>query len=110
MAATTKIVEVLGDQYYRKFVQELVRLILKQYEEQYGTTENAILENTERRYGFIKRKMEDFNRKYENIIPKYWGLDCLLLYEFCSITRLHLTETLGRTYDSVNVAVLMKSL
>ena len=54
--------------------------------------------------------MEDFNRKYENIIRKDWGLDCLLLYEFCSITRLHLTETLGRTYDTVNVAVLMKSL
>jgi len=64
MAATTKIIEVLGDQYYRKFVKELVSLILKQYEEQYGTPDNAILENTERRYGFIKRKMEDFNRKY----------------------------------------------
>ena len=37
MAATTKIIEVLGDQYYRKFVKELVSLILKQYEEQYGT-------------------------------------------------------------------------
>lgn len=110
MAATARIVNVLGDVYFRKFVAELVRLILKQYEEQYGTPENAILENTERRYGFAKRKMEDFNRKYEQIIPKEWGVDCLLLYEFCSITRLHLTETLERTYDSVNVAVLMKSL
>jgi len=58
MAATTKIIEVLGDQCFRKFVRQLVKLILKQYEEQYGTPENAILENTERRYGFIKRKME----------------------------------------------------
>lgn len=31
MAATTRIIEVLGDNYYRKFVQELVRQILKQY-------------------------------------------------------------------------------
>ena len=54
--------------------------------------------------------MEDFNSKYQSIIPTEWGMDCLLLYEFCSITRIHLTETLGKTYNSVNVAVLMKSL
>ena len=35
----------------------------------YGNQENAILENNEKRYGFIKRKMEDFNDKFGKIIP-----------------------------------------
>ena len=37
-------------------------------------------------------------------------MDCLLLYEFCSITRIHITNILERTASSINVAILMKSL
>ena len=69
-------------------------IILKQYEEQYGDPENAVLENTERRFGFIKRKMENFNDRFGKVLPIEWGMDCLLLYEFCSITRIHLTQIL----------------
>lgn len=54
--------------------------------------------------------METFYTKYGKIFPQKWGIDCLIYYEFCSITRLHLTTSLERTFDSVNVAVLMKSL
>lgn len=31
MAATVRIIEVLGDAYYRKFVRELNKVILSQY-------------------------------------------------------------------------------
>lgn len=54
--------------------------------------------------------MENFYTKYSKIFPQRWGIDCLIYYEFCSITRLHLTTSLERTFDTVNVAVLMKSL
>jgi hypothetical protein len=37
-------------------------------------------------------------------------MDCLLLYEFCSITRIHITNTLERTSNNINVAILMKAL
>lgn len=89
-----KVVEVLGENYWRKFGQAINDIILKQYQEQYGNAEAAILENTEKRFGFIKRKMEDFNQKFGKVLPAEWGMDCLLLYEFCSITRIHITNIL----------------
>lgn len=57
IADATKVIEVLGENYWRKFGQSINAIILKQYEEQYGNPENAVLQNTERRFGFIKRKM-----------------------------------------------------
>lgn len=54
--------------------------------------------------------METFGTQFGKIFPFEWGIDCLIYYEFCSRTRLHLTTTLERTFDSVNVAVLMKAL
>lgn len=54
--------------------------------------------------------METFSTKFNTIFPQTWGIDCLIYYEFCSITRLHLASSLERTHNSVNVAVLMKSL
>lgn len=110
MAAAAEVISVLGGSYFRKFIQSINHIVLKQYQEQFGTPENSVLENTERRYGFMKRKMENFNNKFGNVFPETWGIDCLIYYEFCSITRLHLTSSLERTFDSVNVAVLMKSL
>jgi len=101
---------VLGESYWRKFGKAINDIILKQYEEQYGNPENAVLENTERRFGFIKRKMENFNEKFGKVLPIEWGMDCLLLYEFCSITRIHLTQILERTASTVSVAILMKAL
>ncbi len=55
--------------------------------------------------------MEDFNNTFEKVFPKEWGVHCYIYYEFCSITRLNLTEILEKTsYQNVNVAILMKSL
>jgi vacuolar protein sorting-associated protein 53 len=105
-----RVIEVLGENYWRKFGQAINSIILKQYEEQYGSPDNAVLENTERRFGFIKRKMEDFNERFGKVLPLEWGMDCLLLYEFCSITRIHLTQILERTASTVSVAILMKAL
>lgn len=44
------------------------------------------------------------------MFPEYWGIHCFILYEFCSITRLHLTNILEKGVSSSNVAILMKSL
>jgi len=54
--------------------------------------------------------MENFNEKFGKVLPIEWGMDCLLLYEFCSITRIHLTQILERTASTVSVAILMKAL
>lgn len=110
IADAAKVIEVLGENYWRKFGQAINGIILKQYEEQYGSPESAVLENTERRFGFIKRKMENFKDKFGKVMPVEWGMDCLLLYEFCSITRIHINNILERTSASTSVAILMKAL
>jgi vacuolar protein sorting-associated protein 53 len=110
MSAACEVIETLGDKYHRKFIESINDIILRPYQDQYSTPENGVLENTERRYGFIKRKMEEFNSKFDQIVPRSWGIDCLILYEFCSITRINLTHILEATSHTVNVAVLMKAL
>lgn len=54
--------------------------------------------------------MDEFEGKFGTVFPEYWGINCFLLYEFCSVTRLHLTTILERGGGSSNVAILMKSL
>lgn len=44
------------------------------------------------------------------IFPEYWGITCHLIYEFCSLTRLQVTETLEAKAHNADVAVLMKAL
>ena len=43
MSHAAKVIDVLGENYWRKFGQSINEIILKQYQEQYGTQENAIL-------------------------------------------------------------------
>ena len=38
--------------------------------------------------------MKDFEAKWTGVFPDYWGINCYLVYEFCSITRIALTEIL----------------
>ena len=43
MASAALVIEVLGGSYYRKFVQAINDIVLKQYQEQFGTPENSVL-------------------------------------------------------------------
>lgn len=40
------VVEVLGEKYFRKFIEVFCRIILAPYQQLYGQPENATLENT----------------------------------------------------------------
>lgn len=104
------VIEVLVEKYFRKFIETFCQMVLAPYQQMYSQQENATLENTERRYGWIKRKMDEFEGKFGQVFPEYWGINCFLLYEFCSVTRLHLTMILERGGGNSNVAILMKSL
>ena len=46
MAAAARVIEVLGGSYFRKFIEAMNGIILRPYQEQFGTPENSILENT----------------------------------------------------------------
>lgn len=37
MSNATKVIEILGEKYWRKFAQTINQIILKQYEDQYGS-------------------------------------------------------------------------
>lgn len=106
------VVEVLGQGFKNEIVKKVCGLLLKPYSETFQTNENASLENTERRYGWLLRSLKEFEGQYAGIFPEYWGMICNIIYEFCSITRIQITNMLEKKAVSSDsqVAVLMKAL
>lgn len=104
------VVEVLGPAFKNDIVKKICALILKPYNETFQTNENSSLENTERRYGWLLRSLKEFEGQFSSIFPEYWGMTCNIIYEFCGITRIQITNTLEKKAMSTDVAVLMKAL
>jgi vacuolar protein sorting-associated protein 53 len=91
-------------------VKKICTSTIRPYQDLYSHAENSSLENTEKRYGWLWRNLKEFDNKYGKIFPEYWGMHCHLIYEFCGITRIQITEMLEKRALSSNVAVLMKAL
>lgn len=106
------VVEVLGPSFKNDIVRKICGLILKPYSETFQTNENSSLENTERRYGWLLRSLKEFESQNGTIFPEYWGMICNIIYEFCGITRIQITNMLEKKAMSsdTDVAVLMKAL
>ena len=43
MSSAAEVIEILGEKFYRRFVQFINELLLKQYQEQFGSPENSVL-------------------------------------------------------------------
>ena len=49
-------------------------MILEPYRKIYAKKENQNIENIEQRYAWFVRELRDFNEKYAEAFPHYWGL------------------------------------
>jgi hypothetical protein len=112
LSEACEAVEVLGPSFKNDIVRKICGLILKPYGETFQTAENSSLENTERRYGWLLRSLKDFEGPNATVFPEYWGMTCNIIYEFCGITRIQITNMLEKKAMSsdTDVAVLMKAL
>lgn len=112
LAEACEVVEVLGPSFKNEIVKKICNLALKPYSETFLTAENSSLENTERRYGWLLRTIKEFEAQFSVVFPEYWGMVCNIIYEFCGITRIQITNLLEKksVASDVQVAVLMKAL
>ena len=110
LAEACDVVEVLGPAFKNEIVKKVCSLILKPYNETFQSNENASLENTERRYGWLLRSLKEYEQQFSSIFPEYWGMTCNIIYEFCGITRIQITNMLEKKAMNSDVAVLMKAL
>eukprot|EP00828_Plagiopyla_frontata_P010156 TRINITY_DN1532_c0_g1_i3.p1 TRINITY_DN1532_c0_g1~~TRINITY_DN1532_c0_g1_i3.p1 ORF type:complete len:676 (-),score=86.16 TRINITY_DN1532_c0_g1_i3:49-1836(-) len=103
------VVEAIGMEFKNQIVKRMCDILLRPYEDVFLQPENCQLEQTERRYSWLWRQLKEFDMNFSGIFPQYWGMHCYIIYEFCSITRLQLTQILeSRNQHDVNV--LMKAL
>lgn len=58
------------------------------------------------------RSLKEFDSQNGTIFPEYWGMTYNIIYEFCGITRIQITNMLEKKAMSsdTDVAVLMKAL
>ena len=91
-------------------VTYICNLTLKSYSSAFSRSENQSLDQHERRFAWLWRDLDDFEKKWAGVFPEYWGMTCMLIYEFCSLTRIGCTETLEKYANNTDLTVLMKAL
>ncbi|CAG8576657.1 10577_t:CDS:10, partial [Cetraspora pellucida] len=74
-----------------------------------GSDEIASLENTSRRYSWLKRILKNYDEKHAAIFPANWRLSEFLSIQFCDIVREDLVKTLAKT-NELDVKTLLKNL
>jgi hypothetical protein len=97
------LVEIIGQKFRNDILMMPAEMILEPYRKIYTKPENRTIENIEQRYAWFVRELRDFNEKYANAFPHYWGLINYIVQNFCSITRVQMVEILqSSTYSDPN--------
>lgn len=58
------------------------------------------IEDTERRFEWLKRVLKEYNEKYDSVFPLSWGFKSYLCQEFCRITKIHLNNMLNLRFNN----------
>lgn len=85
-------------------------MVLGAYEQMFNAPDANTLDKYERRFHWFKKTLKEFDVKWAGVFPEYWGMPCFLIYEFCSCTRIAITEILNAQGNNSDVAVLMSAL
>jgi hypothetical protein len=84
--------------------------VLKSYRDVYSKSENSNLENVEQRYSWFSREMREFNKKFSQAFPNYWGVLTFIAHEFCGVTRVHMMNILDKSGSQMDVKNLLNAL
>lgn len=91
------LVEIIGQKFRNQILLMPAEMILEPYRKIYTKQENCTIENIEQRYAWFMRELRDFNEKYADAFPHYWGLINYIVHSFCTITRVQIMEILQVT-------------
>lgn len=103
--------DALGRDVRRTLRRTLCSSFLKPYDNIFRPGEpSSGLENTERRFSWIKRLLRSNNERFNNVFPHTWRFDEHIILDFAMRTANHLTEVLRGMGNDVDIASLMRAL
>ncbi|GJJ76476.1 vacuolar protein sorting-associated protein 53 [Entomortierella parvispora] len=105
------VIEVLGEDVRRNLVEWYCRLQLRAYRSVFKPNEEvSALDNTSRRYAWLKRLLKIHDEEHAQIFPHEWDVSRDLCLQFCQITRSDLADILAKTKSTVAVPLLLQVL
>ncbi|KAK3809950.1 MAG: Vps53-like protein [Benniella sp.] len=111
LANACLVIDILGDDVRRNLVEWYCQLQLRAYRSIFKPDEEvSALDNTSRRYAWLKRLLKIHDEEHAHIFPPAWDVSRVLCVEFCQGTRADLSDILAKTASTVEVPLLLQVL
>ncbi|KAG0200788.1 Vacuolar protein sorting-associated protein 53 [Mortierella sp. GBA30] len=111
LANACLVVDILGEDVRRNLIEWYCRLQLRAYRSVFKPNEEvSALDNTSRRYAWLKRLLKIHDEEHAHIFPAAWDVSSVLCLQFCEITRHDLADILANTALTVGVPLLLQVL
>lgn len=95
----------------RNLIEWYCRLQLRAYRSVFKPNEEvSALDNTSRRYAWLKRLLKIHDEEHAHIFPGAWDVSRDLCLQFCQITKTDLSDILAKTASTVGVPLLLQVL
>lgn len=111
LASACLVIDILGDDVRQNLIEWYCKLQLRAYRSVFKPNEEvSALDNTSRRYAWLKRLLKIHDEEHAHIFPASWDVSRILCLQFCQITRVDLTDILARSVSTADVPLLLQVL
>ncbi|KAF9437399.1 Vacuolar protein sorting-associated protein 53 [Entomortierella beljakovae] len=111
LASACLVIDILGEDVRQKLIEWYCQLQLRAYRSVFKPNEEvSALDNTSRRYAWLKRLLKIHDEEHAHIFPPAWDVSRVLCAQFCQITRSDLDDILAKTASIVGVPLLLQVL
>ncbi|KAF9117730.1 Vacuolar protein sorting-associated protein 53 [Mortierella sp. 14UC] len=111
LASACLVIDILGDDVRQNLVEWYCKLQLRAYRSVFKPNEEvSALDNTSRRYAWLKRLLKIHDEEHAHIFPASWDVSRILCLQFCQITRVDLTDILAKSASTADVPLLLQVL
>ncbi|KAF8980471.1 Vacuolar protein sorting-associated protein 53 [Entomortierella lignicola] len=111
LASACLVINILGEDVKQNLVEWYCKLQLRAYRSVFKPNEEvSALDNTSRRYAWLKRLLKIHDEEHAHIFPLEWDVSRVLCTQFCQITRTDLEDILAKSASTVGVPLLLQVL
>eukprot|EP00457_Paulinella_chromatophora_P001678 gb/GEZN01001680.1/.p1 GENE.gb/GEZN01001680.1/~~gb/GEZN01001680.1/.p1 ORF type:complete len:936 (-),score=172.77 gb/GEZN01001680.1/:76-2814(-) len=105
------IIDVVDPAVKHNLIAWFTKLQLDPYEKTFGRDQGqATLESIEKRYGWMRKTLRDYDMTYANIFPAKWDVPAIMARDFCAITHTQITEAIEKAKLDLDVNLLIRGL
>ncbi|CAI2168758.1 4401_t:CDS:10 [Funneliformis geosporum] len=105
------VIDIMGQDVKNNLINWYCEKQLGEYKRIFrGSEEIASLDNTSRRYAWIKRVLKTYDEVHADIFPLHWNVSEVLCIRFCELTGEDLVKSLSRAKNELDVKNLLKNL